>query len=481
MSIQTAQPLLFDFFGLPTIVEISDALLSSDAGLLPIRQFDERIGFTQQFAAALNDPRYPQRTEHSMLDMVRMRIYGILADYEDQNDHDTLRFDPVFKLIADRSPDGDDLASQPTLSRFENDIDIPSLKRLRDVFIDQFIASFASPPSCLTFDVDAVADPAHGAQQLVLFHGYFEQYQYFPLVITSADTDQAVMIGLRHGTAHAALGADDDVEYLVRRLRQVWPHVVIRIRGDAGCGVPWMYNVGDRLSIDYTYGLSANPVLQRQTEDLLAEAVRRFQETGVAQRLFTAFWYQAGSWPCSRWVIAKVEANEQGTNRRFIVSNRPGARVMIEATYDDYAMRGESENRNKELKRDLAMDRLSDHRFMANYFRLYLHAAALNLLVRLRREIADPPPPHTVSPQPVETWTEREHKRYQQRRRQEDPLGEGQPWTWRTLLIKVAATVIVSTRRVLVQLSASWPHFQYFHKVSDHVLRRPKVAHFWTG
>src|SRR6266851_185326 len=120
MSIQTAQSLLFDFFDLPTVVEISDALLSSDAGLLPIRQFDERIGFTQQFAAALNDPRYPQRTEHSMLDMVRMRIYGILADYEDQNDHDTLRFDPVFKLIVDRSPQGADLASQPTLSRFEN-------------------------------------------------------------------------------------------------------------------------------------------------------------------------------------------------------------------------------------------------------------------------------------------------------------------------------------------------------------------------
>jgi hypothetical protein len=468
--------LCFDFCDLPIVIQRSDALLTSDAGLLPIRQFDERIGFTQQFAAALNDPRVPTLIEHSMLDMVRMRIYGILANYEDQNDHDTLRFDPVFKLIANRSPDGTDLASQPTLSRFENDIDIRSLKRLRDVHIDQFIASFVTPPRSLTFDIDAVDDPAHGAQQLVLFHGFYEQYQYLPLVITCADNDQVVMISLRHGSAHAALGADDDLEYLVRRLRQAWPGVRIVVRGDAGFGMPWMYTVADRLSIDYTFGLSSNAVLQRKTEDLLAEAVRRFEETGAAQRLFTGFWHQAGSWPCARWVIAKAEANAQGTNRRFIVSNRPGARVMIEGTYDDYAMRGESENRNKELKCDLAMDRLSDHRFLANYFRLYLHAAALNLLVRLRREIANPPPVETAAPLPVETWTETERKRYQRLRRQHDPLGEGQPWTWRTLLIKVAATVIVSTRRVLVQVSASWPHFHYFRQITEHVMQRPAMA-----
>ena len=469
----SSQPPGFDFFDRPIVVQRSNAPLTSDAGLLPIRQFDERSGFTRQFAAALNDPRDPGLIEHSMLDMVRMRIYGILADYEDQNDHDTLRFDPVFKLIANRSPEDDDLASQPTLSRFENDIDISSLKRLRAEFVDQFIASFAAPPLCLTFDMDAVDDPAHGAQQLVLFHGFYEQYQYLPLVITCADNDQVVMISLRHGSATAALGADDDLEYLVRRVRQAWPGVRIVARGDAGFGKPHMYTVGDRLHIDYTFGLTSNTVLKRETADLLAEAERRFEETGVPQRLFTGFWYQAGSWPCARWVIAKAEANAQGTNRRFIVSNRPGARVMIQGTYDDYAMRGESENRNKELKCDLAMDRLSDHRFMANYFRLYLHAAALNLLVRLRREIANPPPLETASPLPVDTWTETERKRYQRLRRQHDPLGEGHPWTWRTLLIKVAATVIVSTRRVLVQVSASWPHFQYFRQVTAHVMRRP--------
>jgi hypothetical protein len=473
--------LCFDFFDQPIVIQSSNAPLTSDAGLLPVRQFDERIGCTQQFAAALNDPRDPQLTEHSMLDMVRMRIYGILADYEDQNDHDTLRSDPVFKLLANRSPNDSDLASQPTLSRFENAIDVPSFKRLRDMQIDQFIASFGTPPLSLTFDIDAVDDPAHGAQQLVLFHGFYEQYQYLPLVITCADNDQVVMISLRHGSAAAALGADDDLEYLVRRVRQAFPGVRIVVRGDAGFGKPHMYMVGDRLSIDYTYGLTSNPVLQRQTANLLAEAVRRFEETGVPQRLFIGFWYQAGSWPCARWVIAKAEANAQGTNRRFVVSNRPGARVMIQGTYDEYALRGESENRNKELKCDLAMDRLSDHRFLANYFRLYLHATAFNLLVRLRREIANPPPWEMASPLPAETWTEAERKRYQRMRRQHDPLGEGHPWTWRTLLVKVAATVIVSTRRVLVQVSASWPHFHYFRQVTEHVMQRPAIAEADNG
>src|SRR5262249_30277723 len=155
----------------------------------------------------------------------------------------------------------------------------------------------------------------------------------------------------------------------------------------------------------------------------------------VPQRLFTGFWYQAGSWPEPRWVIAKAEAHAQGTNRRFIVSNRPGAPLLAEAAYDEYAARGESENRNKEFKGDLAMDRLSDHRFCAHSFRLYLHAAAMNLLVRFRRRVSLP----VSRTPPVGGGTEAERRRHFRRRRQQDVLGEGQPCTWRSLFIKVAA------------------------------------------
>jgi hypothetical protein len=191
-------------------------------------------------------------------------------------------------------------------------------------------------------------------------------------------------------------------------------------------------------------------------------------------------------------VVAKAEANDRGTNRRFVVTNRPGAALLPEPTYDEYVGRGESENRNREFKCDLAMDRLSDHRFVANYFRLYLHAAAMNLLVRLRRFIAEPlpapaSPPDPASPTsqpteaalpagerylPVEALTGAERQRHFRLRRQRDPLGEGHPCTWRTLLIKVAAEVVVRTRRIVVRLSSSWPHLEWYRRVCER-LRGP--------
>jgi hypothetical protein len=502
MSRPAAWPQVLDFFGTPLVIEPSAGQLSSDAGLLPIRQFDGRIGLTRSFAAALDDPRDPDLTEHTFLEMVRARVYGILAGYQDQNDHDTLRSDPVFKLITDRSPDDGDLASQPTLTRFENAISIKSLQRLRNVLIDQFIASFDTPPRHLTFDLDAVGDPAHGHQQLTFWHNYYDQNQYLPLLITCADNDQLVMLSLRHGSAHAALEADDDLAYLVGRLRRVWPDVVITARADAAFGIPDMYDVCERLNILYTFGLTANRVLQRRSDALLALAVAAWEEERQAARdeqrppqpvrLFAGFWYRAGTWPAPRWVVVKAEANAEGSNRRFVVTNRPGAVLLPGATYDEYAGRGESENRNKEFKCDLAMDRLSDHRFVANAFRLYLHAAAMNLLIQLRRFIAEPLPaltpqvetapptnqPGEVVPPadepgvPAEALTGAARQRSFRLRRQRDPLGEGHPCTWRTLLIKVAAEVVVRTRRIVVRLSSSWPHLGWYLRVCER-LRHP--------
>jgi hypothetical protein len=178
MSLQSVPLLSLDFFpSRPVHVEISDAPLSSDAGLLPIREFDGQIRLTEQFAAAIKDLRDLDLIHQPLLTMVRQRIYGILADYEDQNDHDTLRSDPIFKMIADRLPGDRDLASQPTLSRFENAVTIADLWRLRDVLADEFIQSFDTPPGHITLDLDAFDDPAHGAQQLIMFHGFYGEYQ----------------------------------------------------------------------------------------------------------------------------------------------------------------------------------------------------------------------------------------------------------------------------------------------------------------
>ena len=175
MVLQTAFHRTLDFLtSKPVVVVPSADQVSSDAGLLPFRQLDERIGLTRQFAEALTDRRNVGYIDHSFLEMTRMRVYGILADYADQNDHDVLRSDPIFKLLCDRSIESDDLASQPTLSRFENAIDVRSFFRLRDLLLDQFIASFDKPPRQLTLDIDPFDDPTHGQQQLTFFHGYYE-------------------------------------------------------------------------------------------------------------------------------------------------------------------------------------------------------------------------------------------------------------------------------------------------------------------
>jgi hypothetical protein len=457
----------FDFFAhQPIVVEPVDAQLSSDAGLLPFRQLDEALGLTEQFASVLIDYREGPALVHTYLEMTRMRVYGILAGYEDQNDHDALRSDAIFKLITGRSPTGRDLAGQSTLSRFENAIGPRSLWNLQDVFIDQFIASFDEPPTHLTFDVDCFDDPTHGDQQLTLFHAYYNQYQYLPRAITCAEKDQVVMVALLFGTAPPSLGLVDDLKYLVERLRAVWPDVHISIRADSGFAVPAVYDGCEELDIDYTIGLKMNAVLKRQSESVLDEAVAGFEETGQPQRLFTAFWYQAGSWSEPRFAVIKAEANSHGTNRRAVVTNRPGAPVLPEATYDEYAERGESENRNKELKCSLCADRLSDHRFMANYFRLYLHCLSANLLVRMRDVVAEPPPQDPPSELPTEALAGRARKRYFNQRRQADPLGEGHAETWRLRLIKVGAEIVVRARRVLVRLSGSWPFLDHYRNVS---------------
>jgi len=281
---------------------------------------------------------------------------------------------------------------------------------------------------------------------------------------------------LLYGSAHPALAAAEDLEYVVQRLREAWPGVQIHIRGDSGFGVPNVYNACERLDTHYTIGIGMNSRLKKLSDSLLEEAVSRFDETGEAQRLFCAFWYRADSWPAQRWVVIKCEANSEGTNRRAVVTNRPGAFVLPDATYDAFSDRGESENRNKELKCGLQADRLSDHRYFANLFRLYLHAAAHNLLVRMRHEVVDPLPENAHEEMPSEALAGYSRRQWHNRRREHDPLGEGQPCTWRTRLIKVAARVMETTRRVIVELSSSWPYLNHYQQVSQQVLTAERIS-----
>lgn len=440
--------LSFDFLpDLPVVVQPHQrGQISSDAGLLPLRQFDQRWGFTARMARCLDDPR-PGRG-HSLLSMLRQRLFGILAGYEDCNDHDTLRDDPVFKLLAGKLPGDDPLASQPTLCRFENLATPAVLQKLIDFTIATGIERLKQKhggqlPASITLDLDATDDPTHGGQQLTLFHGYFGQYQYFPLIISEPTTKHVFLAWLRPGTVHASLGADDDLMRIVNALRKERPDVHIHVRADAGFGLPLMYNTCEENGLSYTFGFSTNTRLRKLTEGLMKQAVGRYEQTKQKARLFECFQYQCDSWEHPRTVVAKAECHAGGTNLRFVVTNLPGLQSPDDGqkTYDDYVRRGESEHRMDELKNGLHTDRLSCHRFMANFFRLLLHTAAFNLLNAVRDSDELP-----------------------------EVLRVAQPCTWRLKLIKVAAEVVQSTRRIVVKLAANWPWHDLYESVAARAL-----------
>ena len=233
--------------------------------------------------------------------MLRQRLFGILAGYEDCNDHDTLRDDPVFKLVAGRLPEDDALASQPTLSRFENLATPAVLQKLIDFTIHTGVERLKQKhggtlPASITLDLDATDDPTHGNQQLTLFHGYYGQYQYFPLIIISEPTTKHVFVAwLRPGTVHASLGADDDLMRIVHALRKERPDIQIHVRGDAGFGLPLMYETCENNGLSHTFGFSTNARLKKLTEGLMRRAVEQYERTKQKARLFECFQYQCDS------------------------------------------------------------------------------------------------------------------------------------------------------------------------------------------
>ncbi len=326
---------------------------------------------------------------HSLATLLRQRLYQIACGYADQNDATTLRTDPLLKLVCGRRPlTGAELASQPTLSRLENAVDRHTIEALAAALVECYVRARGErgAPRRIVLDFDGTDDPAHGQQEGVGYHGYYRQHMYHPLLVFDGETGHLITAVLRPGRCHGSRLAVLVLRRLVRRLRQAWPQVAIALRADSGFAIPRLYAWCEAHRVSYTIGLIPNPALAPLAAPLLAQAQATSAQRGGAKvRYVEAGRYQAGSWPHPRRVVYKAEVLAKGPNTRFVVTTRRAAPLPL---YDWYVRRGQPENWVKELKNALPADRLSDHRFWANAFRLLLHAAAYWLLDTLRRWLA---------------------------------------------------------------------------------------------
>ncbi|SRR5579875_2088376 len=358
--------------------------LTSDGGLVWLAEADATLGLCAALAAALPDWRTGS-VQHSLEALLRQRLFQIACGYEDQNDATTLRHDPLLKLVCGRLPDDPPLASQSTLSRLENAVDFKICYRLALALLELYLKERgrSGRPRRILIDVDSTADPTHGEQEGSAYHGYYQHHILHPLLLTDGDTDQPITALLRPGTCHASRGIVAVLKRVVRAIRARWPDIPIEFRADSGFAVPPLYDYLDEEQIPYAIALISNRRLQAMAEELLAEAKQEHERTGQQARLFGEGQYAADSWEQERRVVYKAEWLAKGANLRFVVTSRSDE---PEALYRWYVQRGGSpEGCIKDLKQGCFLDRLSDHDFWANQFRLFLHTAVYWLLDTLRR------------------------------------------------------------------------------------------------
>jgi hypothetical protein len=410
--------------------------VSSDGGLLVLREVDRRLGVAEALAACLRDDRNPAQVCHTDTDMIRFRTLAIVAGYADGDDCDALRHDPVFKITLNRAPlSGDPLCSQPTMSRLENRPTRTMLYRMGRAMIDVYCACYRTVPRRIVLDIDDTFDPAHGAQQLTLFNGYHGERGFQPFHIYD-ETGRPVMTVLRPGKRPSGAETVTLLKRVIGRIRENWPRVTILLRGDGHYATPETITWCRAEGIDYVFGLPGNVALDRRVARLCETTAARFaafqqKNPKVAERAclrrVTDFWDAARSWPRTERIVARVEARAEGVKVRSVVTSltAPRAKALYENTY---AQRGQMENFIKEHKRHLQSDRTSCPKATANQFRLFVHTAAYWLLWMFR----------TLAP-PRSDW----------RRAQFDTL--------RLHLIKLGARVIEQVRRGRVHLPTGCP------------------------
>src|SRR5215831_20580394 len=381
-------PLLLAPVGNKTVeIDFDGGRLSSDAGLILLKDIDDQLGLTRALAAVLADARDARRIHFTPEDILKQRVLQIAAGYEDANDSNTLRDDPIFKLMLDRLPEtGAPLASQPTISRFENSVSRTAIYRMALVLLDQFVASYVNPPQVIVLDVDDTEAPVHGQQEHARYDGYYGGYCFMPLHLYEGLSGRLIttILKAQRFTGTQMLSV---LKRLVKRLRHAWPDTLLIFRGDSHFAYPEVMQwVEAQPGLSYVTGLTSNAVLKALAREAVAQATRAYARWGRKITRFHSTRYQAQTWSRPRRVVIKVEVSEQGVNTRFVVTDREQARTQV--LYRQICCaRGQMENEIKDHKLYLKSERTSCHRFEANQMRLFLHSAASGLLDTLRREV----------------------------------------------------------------------------------------------
>ena len=444
----------------PIVAEFNGGTITSEAGVLLLKEVEARRQIIKQFAACFTDHRDQEKIEHSVEDLLAQRIYGLALGYEDLNDHDLLRNDPLLAAVVGKSDPvgaerrraanrGSALAGKSTLNRLElrseeaaqngryKKIAVDEAK-VNEFFVNVFLQAHDRAPEALILDLDATDDPLHGHQEGRFFHGYYRHYCYLPLYIFCGDF--FLCARLRKADQGQSAGALEEIKRIVKRVRERWPAVRIILRGDAGFSsdqiMSWCES--PEVRVDYVFGQAKNDRLRRLLGAEMEEARQQFEATGQAARVFGEKRYQTlESWSCERRVVGKAEHLEKGANPRFVVTNLSPEEYEARALYEElYCARGEMENRIKEQQLELFADRTSTRFLKSNQLRLWFSSVAYVLMNELRRlGLAS------------------------------TPMAQAQCSTIRLRLLKIGAQVQVSARRVWVRLASSYPFQALFLEI----------------
>ena len=443
-----------DGFPKPVVARFDLPDASADGGLVLFKALDTELGLTRRLAGCLDDAREPGKVVHETLELLQQRVFGLCGGYADCNDAARLAHDPIHKLVLDRDPlTGLGLASQPTLSRFENAVSARELRAMTHVLADTVIAQqrrrLKGRARRIIIDLDPTDDPTHGQQEFAFFNGHYDTWCYLPVVATVTFDDEAAQFAvaaiLRPGKAPATLGARGILRGLLRKLRAAFPAATFCIRLDGGFASPKMFLFLEREQAEYVVAMASNRRLEKRAQRLMGRARVRSRQTGETAHLFGETRYAARKWTRQRRVIIKAEVvrhpgRAPKNNPRFVVTNLGAAPKTV---YEFYCQRGDVENRLKELHHGLEMDRTSCSKFLANQFRVLLTLTAYLLFQELRRRAA------------ATRWA------------------DAQVTTLRERLVKLAVWVERSARRIVLHLPLNFSWLPEWRQLACAVGARP--------